>query len=156
MRWQNLSKRLKIPYSHRSVIPFGAGAPEIFFQKQDYGTSEETMAKKTGKRKKELQAEKRELAMIEGILEGSPDGIGVVVVRLDCGCRKMAAVTADGEPASKVIMYRDMAESICDMCKEDNGDFMRVTESFIHWVEPAPTEEQKEIIKVKVLGTSSN
>ena len=94
--------------------------------------------------------------MIEGILEGSPDGIGVVVVRLDCGCRKMAAVTADGEPASKVIMYRDLAESICDMCKEDNGDFMRVTESFIHWVEPAPTEEQKEIIKIKVLGTSPN
>ena len=80
------------------------------------------MAKKTGKKKKELQAEKRELAMIEGILEGSPDGIGVVVVRLDCGCRKMAAVAADGEPASKVIMYRDLAESICDMCKEDNGD----------------------------------
>jgi hypothetical protein len=112
------------------------------------------MAKKTGKKKKELLAEKRELAMIEGILEGSPDGIGVVVVRLDCGCRKMAAVAADGEPASKVIMYRDLAESICDQCKEDNGDFMRVTGSFIHWVEPAPSEEQKEMINAKVLGSS--
>jgi len=112
------------------------------------------MSKKTGNKKKQLLAEKRELAMIEGILEGSPDGIGVVVVRLDCGCRKMAAVAADGEPASKVIMYRDLAESICDQCKEDNGDFMRVTESFIHWVEPAPAEEQKEMITAKVLGTS--
>ena len=113
------------------------------------------MTKKTGKKKKELMAEKRELAMIEGILEGSPDGIGVVVVRLDCGCRKMAAVSADGEAASKVIMYRDMAESICDACKEDNGAFMRVTESFIHWVEPAPDEERKEMINAKVLGTST-
>jgi len=111
------------------------------------------MAKKTTKKKKEIQAEKRELAMIEGILEGSPDGIGVVVVRLDCGCRKMAAVAADGEPASKVIMYRDMAESICDKCKHDQGDFMRVTESFIHWVEPAPDEHQQETIYTKVLGT---
>ena len=48
--------------------------------------------------------------MIAGILEGSPDGIGVVVVRLECGCRKMAAVAKDGEPASKVIIYRDQAE----------------------------------------------
>jgi hypothetical protein len=109
---------------------------------------------KTGKKKKALLAEKRELAMIEGILEGSPDGIGVVVVRLDCGCRKMAAVAADGEPASKVIMYRDLAESICDKCKNDNGDFMRVTESFIHWVEPQPAEDQKDMITAKVLGIS--
>lgn len=105
-------------------------------------------------RKKALKAEKRERAMIEGILEGSPDGIGVVVVRLDCGCRKMAAVAKDGEPASKVIMYRDMAESICDKCKEDSGAFMRVTESFIHWVEPAPSEEEQDIICRKVLGSS--
>lgn len=111
------------------------------------------MAKKTEKKKKELQTEKRELAMIEGILEGSPDGIGVVVVRLDCGCRKMAAVAADGEPASKVIMYRDMAESICEKCKQDHGDFMRVTESFIHWTEPAPDTDQQEIIYRKVLGS---
>jgi hypothetical protein len=40
-------------------------------------------------RAKALKAEKREQAMIEGILEGSPDGIGVVVVRLECGCRKI-------------------------------------------------------------------
>ena len=82
-----------------------------------------------------VTAEKRELAMIEGILEGSPEGIGVVVVRLDCGCRKMAAVDKTGEPASKIIMYRDMAESICAQCKQDNGAFMRVTESFIHWTD---------------------
>jgi hypothetical protein len=39
-----------------------------------------------------LVAQKNEKAMIEGILEGSPDGIGVAVVRLECGCRKMAAL----------------------------------------------------------------
>ncbi len=91
--------------------------------------------------------------MIEGILEGSPDAIGVVVVRLDCGCRKMAAVAASGEPASKLIMYRDMAESICDKCKDDHGDFMRVVESFIHWVEPAPEPTTQEMIYTKVLGS---
>ncbi len=107
-------------------------------------------------KKKEITAEKRELAMIEGILEGSPDGIGVVVIRLDCGCRKMASVTKEGEPASKVIMYRDMAESICDKCKEDNGSFMRVTESFIHWVEPEPSKEDKEMINAKVIGSTSH
>lgn len=105
-------------------------------------------------RKKNLKAEKREQAMIEGILEGSPDGIGVVVVRLDCGCRKMAAIDKDGEPASKIIMYRDAAESICDTCKEDNGAFMRVTESFIHWVEPAPSDEEQDVIYRKVLGST--
>jgi len=104
-------------------------------------------------RKKALKAEKREQAMIEGILEGSPDGIGVVVIRLECGCRKMAAVARDGEPASKIIMYRDMAESICDKCKEDNGAFVRVTESFIHWVDPPPSDEEQEIIYHKVLGS---
>jgi len=111
------------------------------------------MAKKAKQRKKELIAEKRELAMIEGILEGSPEGIGVVVVRLECGCRKMAAVSENGEPASKVIIYRDEAESVCDKCKEDNGAFMRVTESFIHWVDREPDEEQKERIHAKVIGT---
>jgi hypothetical protein len=110
-----------------------------------------TMAKK--KMKQSQVAEKSELAMIEGILEGSPDAIGVVVVRFDCGCRKMAAVARDGEPASKIIMYRDRATSICAKCKTDNGSFMRVTESFIHWVEPAPDEETRETIKVKVLGS---
>ena len=105
-------------------------------------------------RKKTIKAEKREQAMIEGILEGSPDGIGVVVVRLECGCRKMAAVAKDGEPASKVIMYRDLAESICDKCKADSGAFIRVTESFIHWVDPPPSEELQEEIYRKVLGSS--
>ena len=113
------------------------------------------MSKKEKKSKKNLQTEKREEAMIEGILEGSPDGIGVVVIRLECGCRKMAAVSKTGDPASKVIIYRDNAESICDKCKEDNGDFMRVSESFIHWVKPAPSEERQREINIKVLGTQS-
>lgn len=112
------------------------------------------MAKKTQRKTKELVAEKRELAMIEGILEGSPEGIGVVVVRLECGCRKMAAVSKEGDPASKVIIYRDEAESICDKCKEDNGAYMRVTESFIHWVDPQPDDEQKRRITEKVIGAS--
>lgn len=103
---------------------------------------------------KKLIAEKRELAMIEGILEGSPDGVGVVVVRLDCGCRKMAAVTEEGEPASKVIIYRDQAKSICDKCKDDGGAFIRVTENFIHWVEPEPEASVKEMITRKVIGTT--
>jgi len=111
------------------------------------------MAKKTKTKKKQLIAEKKELAMIEGILEGSPDGIGVVVVRLDCGCRKMAAVDKEGDPASKVIIYRDGAESVCEKCKDDNGSFMRVTESFLHWVEPEPSDEKKKAINIKVLGT---
>ncbi len=111
------------------------------------------MKKKT--KNKALLVEKRELAMIEGILEGSPEGIGVVVVRLECGCRKMAAVSKEGEPASKIIMYRDDADSICDKCKEDNGSYMRVTESFIHWVEPAPAPELQREISQKVLGTAT-
>ena len=110
---------------------------------------------KEKKSKKAVQAEKRELAMIEGILEGSPEGIGVVVVRLDCGCRKMAAVSKDGEPASKIIMYRDHAESICAKCKEDNGSFVRVTESFIHWLEPVPSEQLQQEIRLKVLGSNT-
>lgn len=105
------------------------------------------------KSKKKLQVEKREEAMIQGIIEGSPDAIGVVVIRLDCGCRKMAAVDKDGEPASKIIMYRDLATSICDKCKEDNGSFMRVKESFIDWIEPAPDEKRQAEINLKVLGT---
>lgn len=111
------------------------------------------MKKKT--KNKAIPTEKRELAMIEGILEGSPEGIGVVVVRLECGCRKMAAVSKEGEPASKIIMYRDDADSICDKCKEDNGSYMRVTESFIHWVEPAPGPELQQEISLKVLGTAT-
>jgi hypothetical protein len=104
------------------------------------------------KTKSILVAEKNERAMIAGILEGSPDGIGVAVVRLECGCRKMAAVDKNGEPASKVIAYRDSAESICDKCKKDHGDFSRVTEAFIDWVEPAPDEKTRKTIEVKVLG----
>jgi hypothetical protein len=110
---------------------------------------------KEKKTKKKLQAEKREQAMIEGIIEGSPDAIGVVVVRLECGCRKMAAVSKDGDPASKIIMYRDNAQSICDKCKEDNGSFMRTKESFMHWIEPAPSEEKQQEINLKVLGSAA-
>ena len=91
--------------------------------------------------------------MVEGILEGSPDGIGVAVIRLDCGCRKMAAVDRNGDPASKIIMYRDQAESICDQCKQDNGDYMRVIEQFISWKKPEPDAKTKKMIMAKVLGT---
>lgn len=97
--------------------------------------------------------QKSEEAMIEGILEGSPDAVGVAVVRLACGCRKMAAVAKDGEPASKVIMFRDGAQSICDQCKQDNGAFNRVAESFIHWTRPEPAPEVKKSIEIKVLGS---
>lgn len=113
------------------------------------------MAKKSKQTKKDLQIEKRERAMVEGILEGSPDGVGVAVIRLECGCRKMAAVAEDGEPASKVIIYRDKAESVCELCKKDDGDFMRVKEAFIHWVEPPPSEEKQREIRIKVLGSHS-
>lgn len=101
---------------------------------------------------KKWAPEKSEQAMIEGIFEGSPDAVGVAVIRLDCGCRKMAAVDSQGEPASKIIMYRDMAESICDQCKKDNGDFMRVTEQFISWNDPEPDARTKKMILAKVLG----
>lgn len=104
-------------------------------------------------KKKIWQPEKSERAMIEGIIEGSPDAIGVAVIRLDCGCKKMAAVDKNGEPASKIIMYRDMAEAICAQCQKDNGDFMRVTEQFISWAAPEPDDETKRIIAAKVLGT---
>lgn len=102
---------------------------------------------------KKLRTQKSEAAMIAGIMEGSPDGIGVAVIRLDCGCRKMAAVDKKGDPASKVIQYRDASESICDKCKEDNGAFMRVQEEFIHWVDPEPDEQTKKMIIEKVLGS---
>ena len=104
--------------------------------------------------KKIRDPEKGERAMIEGIIEGSPDAVGVAVIRLNCGCRKMAAVSITGEPASKIIMYRDQAESICNQCKKDNGDFMRVTEQFISWKEPEPAEEMKKEISAKVLGVT--
>ena len=105
------------------------------------------MKKEEGKSRKKWTAEKSEEAMIQGILEGSPEAIGVAVVRLDCGCRKMAAVSSAGEPASKLIMYRDQAESVCDQCKKDNGDFMRVTEQFISWKEPAPEDSLKPLLR---------
>ncbi len=91
--------------------------------------------------------------MIEGILEGSPDAVGVAVIRLDCGCRKMAAVDQSGDPASKIIMYRDQAESICALCKEDDGAFSRVIKQFISWKSPEPDFHTKKMITTKVLGS---
>lgn len=120
-----------------------------------------TMKQKSKKKKQkksispEAKNKANEMGMIEGILEGSPDGIGVAVVRLECGCKKMAAVDKNGDPASEVIMYRDAAFSICDKCKEDNGDFSRVAESFIHWVQPEPPDHRKRTIEMKVLGTQT-
>ncbi|HET97883.1 MAG TPA: hypothetical protein ENN98_04185 [Desulfurivibrio alkaliphilus] len=111
--------------------------------------------KKAGakKRKKnQVSVEKSEEAMIGGIIEGSPDAVGVAVLRLACGCRKMAAVDQEGEPASKVIIYRDNSLNVCDQCKEDNGAYIRVRESFIHWIEPPPAPERQEMIAGKVFG----
>ncbi len=112
------------------------------------------MSRKTKKDKKNAALEQRERAMVEGILEGSPEGIGVVVIRLDCGCRKMAAVSKEGDPASKIIMYRDNAESICDKCKDDQGAYMRILEQFILWDDPELSQEEKDKIAIKVMGTS--
>ena len=111
------------------------------------------MAKNKEKKKKKLdpELEMRERSMVDGILEGSPDGVGVVVIRLDCGCRKMAAVTKDGEPASKVIMYRDHAESVCDKCKVDMVSLIRVVKQFIHFQYPATDPFQKKKISLKFL-----
>lgn len=106
------------------------------------------------KAEKMRDPEQGERAMIEGIFEGSPEAVGVAVIRLNCGCRKMAAVNLAGEPASKILMYRDQAESICEQCKKDNGDFMRVTEQFIRWKKPEPAEEMKKEISAKVLGVT--
>jgi sugar (pentulose or hexulose) kinase len=115
------------------------------------------MAEKNNMTKKEQWSpEKSEQAMVEGILEGSPDGIGVAVIRLDCGCRKMAAIDKEGEPASKVIMYRDRSESICDKCKEDDGSYQRVTTQFIYCVSPEPDAKTKEMIQEKVLGIKTH
>ncbi|MCF6289963.1 MAG: hypothetical protein L3J03_03025 [Desulfobacterales bacterium] len=112
------------------------------------------MAQKTTR--KNRTADKSEQAMIEGILEGSPDAIGVAVIRLDCGCRKMAAVDKNGKAASKIIMYRDRALSICDRCKEDNGAYARITLSFMHWVEPEPDARTRQMINTKVFGSPAN
>ncbi|OGR05822.1 MAG: hypothetical protein A2511_07495 [Deltaproteobacteria bacterium RIFOXYD12_FULL_50_9] len=105
-------------------------------------------------KKARIVTQKSEEAMIQGIIEGSPDAVGIAVIRLKCGCRKMAAVDQNGEPASKVIIYRDSAESICAECKQDNGSYIRVKESFIHWIEPAPGEYARAMIESKVFGTS--
>jgi hypothetical protein len=64
----------------------------------------------------------------------------------------MAAIDKNGDPASKIIMYRDMAESICDQCKKDHGDFMRVTQQFISWNTPEPDAATQKMIIAKVLG----
>jgi hypothetical protein len=106
-------------------------------------------------KKQKWNPEKGEQAMIEGILEGSPDAVGVAVIRLDCGCRKMAAVDQNGDPASKVIMYRDKAESICAQCKKDHGHYLRVTRQFITWTEPEPSEQDRKRIMTKVLGVTA-
>ena len=108
---------------------------------------------KKNKKNKALAAQKSEEAMIAGIIDGSPDAVGVAVVRLECGCRKMAALDEKGDPASKVIIYRDSAESICKKCKEDNGDFSRVTEEFIHWTKEDMKEDDRRKILVKVFGS---
>ncbi|MBU0482204.1 MAG: hypothetical protein KKG47_14000 [Proteobacteria bacterium] len=108
---------------------------------------------KVSKPSSKLVAQKNELAMIAGIMEGSPDGIGVAVIRLECGCKKMAAVDKTGEPASKVVIYRDQADSICDKCKKDNGDFSRVLEQFIDWAAPEPDGATQKRIETKVFGT---
>ncbi len=102
---------------------------------------------------KQLKIQKSEEAMIAGIIEGSPDAVGVAVVRLECDCRKMAAIDQEGEPASKLIIYRDSAESICDKCKKDDGAFSRVTEEFIHWVKNDINEADRKKILVKVFGS---
>ena len=111
------------------------------------------MAKKQQKKSSGLAPEKGELAMIEGIIEGSPNAVGVAVVQYDCGCRKMAAVDKNGDPASKIIMYRDNADSICEQCKDDNGSYMRMVKQFIHWKSPEPDNTTQQMIIAKVLGT---
>ena len=112
------------------------------------------MAKQHPSTKTSIPApEKGEQAMIEAIIEGSPEAVGVAVIRLDCGCRKMAAVDVNGDPASKIIMYRDQAESICPQCKKDNGDYMRVVKQFISWKSPEPDVHTQAMIVTKVLGT---
>jgi hypothetical protein len=111
------------------------------------------MAKKVQQQK--IQSEQGEQAMIEAIFEGSPEGIGVAVIRLDCGCRKMAAVDKSGDPASEIMMYRDNANSICEQCTEDNGDYMRVIKQFISWKKPEPDVHTKQMIISKVLGSET-
>lgn len=65
----------------------------------------------------------------------------------------MAAVDVHGEPASKIIMYRDNAQSICAQCQEDQGAFSRVTRQFISWKKPEPDHATQQMILRKVLGS---
>ncbi len=132
---------------------FGVSINAVSFQSIGHHNSIIIRKKMTKKRAKRTP-EEGERAMIAGIIEGSPDAVGVAVIRLNCGCRKMAAVDKQGEAASKIIMYRDQADSICDQCKDDNGDYMRVTEQFMAWNTPEPTNAVKQEISAKVLGTS--
>lgn len=115
--------------------------------------SKTTPKNRTKNKATQIGAEKSEEAMIGGILEGSPEAVGVAVLRLACGCRKMAAVDRDGEAASKVVIYRDNSLNVCQQCQEDDGAFGRVLESFIHWTDPEPTQDQQEKIRAKVFGT---
>jgi len=87
------------------------------------------------------------------IAERWPGGMLTNFITIRKAVKKMAAIAIDGEPASKLIMYRDQAESICDLCKKDNGDYMRVTEAFIHWTKPEPSAAVKDKIQAKVLGS---
>ena len=50
-------------------------------------------------------------------------------------------------------MYRDQAESICDQCKADNGDYFRVVKQFISWKQPEPDTHTQAAIIAKVLGS---
>ncbi|MCL1980295.1 MAG: hypothetical protein FWG62_04370 [Proteobacteria bacterium] len=109
--------------------------------------------KKQAQRSKTVPSpETGEQAMIAAILEGSPEAVGVAVLRLDCGCRKMAAVNQNGDPASKIIMYRDNAQSVCDQCKDDQGNVQRVIKQFISWKKPEPDHATMMMISTKVLG----
>ena len=112
------------------------------------------MQRQSKDKDKKLIASKNEEAMIAGIIEGSPDAVGVVVIRLECGCRKMAAVDIKGDAASGIIMYRDNAESICEKCKEDDGAFERVFAQFIVWDKDDLDGDTKKVIYEKVLGTA--
>lgn len=113
----------------------------------------------TLKRKKKQEANDREKALLyeqamrEGILEGSPEAVGVAVIRLACGCCKMAAVDKNGDPASKVVIFRYRSEKVCDLCKKDNGAYERVSEAFIHW-QDEPGEDRRREIELKVLGSA--
>ncbi len=120
------------------------------------------MSNKPGQMKKRQKEELKrkdsamlyEQAMIEGILEGSPDAVGVAVIRLACGCCKMAAVDEKGDPASKVVIFRYRSEKVCEQCRKDNGAYERVGEAFIHWEKEPDNAAKKQEIELKVLGSA--